>query len=118
MRTIRLTDGAAGRELAAWVERGELRTIHSQEGMLEDVFLGLAARGGAEEPPRPGAAPRCGPRCPVLPGSRLVLRRRAGRGPWPVWSPRSSERGGRSTVSCWHFRWHCCSGEVAPSCAR
>lgn len=42
--TVQLDDPADAARLAAWMERGEILTIHSQEGTLEDVFIALAGR--------------------------------------------------------------------------
>ena len=42
--TVRLDDPAAADRLAAWMRAGEVLTIHSQEGTLEDVFINLAGR--------------------------------------------------------------------------
>jgi ABC-2 type transport system ATP-binding protein len=43
-QTIRLDDPVDAARLAAWMDRGEVLTIHSQEGSLEDVFIALAGR--------------------------------------------------------------------------
>jgi ABC-2 type transport system ATP-binding protein len=42
--TIHLDDPADAARLAAWMEAGEVLTVHSQEGTLEDVFIALAGR--------------------------------------------------------------------------
>lgn len=41
---IYLDSPADARRLAAWMEAGEVLTIHSREGTLEDVFIALAGR--------------------------------------------------------------------------
>jgi ABC-2 type transport system ATP-binding protein len=43
-RTIKLNDPADAAQLAAWMDAGEVLTIHSQEGTLEDVFIALSGR--------------------------------------------------------------------------
>jgi ABC-2 type transport system ATP-binding protein len=43
-RTIRLDDPADAAKLETWMQSGDLLTIHSQEGTLEDVFVALAGR--------------------------------------------------------------------------
>ncbi|HEX3721363.1 MAG TPA: ABC transporter ATP-binding protein [Nitrolancea sp.] len=42
--TIRLDDPDDGRRLAQWIDNGDVLTVHSQEGTLEDVFIELAGR--------------------------------------------------------------------------
>lgn len=42
--TLRLDDAADAQRLAGWMEQGEVLTVHSQEGTLEDVFIELAGR--------------------------------------------------------------------------
>ena len=42
--TLRLDDPGDAQRLAAWMEQGQVLTIHSQEGTLEDVFIELAGR--------------------------------------------------------------------------
>ncbi|MDP9365339.1 MAG: ABC transporter ATP-binding protein [Chloroflexota bacterium] len=42
--SLRLDDPAAAARLAAWMADGEVLTVHSQEGTLEDVFVALAGR--------------------------------------------------------------------------
>jgi ABC-2 type transport system ATP-binding protein len=42
--TICLDTADDARRLAAWMESGQVLTIHSQEGTLEDVFIALAGR--------------------------------------------------------------------------
>ena len=42
--TLRLDDPADAARLAAWMRDGQVLTIHSQEGTLEDVFIALAGR--------------------------------------------------------------------------
>ncbi len=42
--TVRLDDPGDAERLAAWMEQGEVLTVHSQEGTLEDVFIELAGR--------------------------------------------------------------------------
>lgn len=46
--TIALDDQNAGAELQRLVSSGQLRTVHSAEATLEDVFIQLAGRGLAE----------------------------------------------------------------------
>jgi ABC-2 type transport system ATP-binding protein len=41
---IRLDEPDDARRLAAWMDAGEVLSIHSQEGTLEDVFIALAGR--------------------------------------------------------------------------
>jgi len=41
---IRLDDPNDAARLAAWMDAGEVLSIHSQEGTLEDVFIALAGR--------------------------------------------------------------------------
>jgi len=41
---LRLDDPADADRLAAWMRAGEVLTLHSQEGTLEDVFVALAGR--------------------------------------------------------------------------
>ena len=41
---LRLDDGGDAARLEAWMEGGEVLTVHSHEGTLEDVFLNLAGR--------------------------------------------------------------------------
>ena len=41
---IRLDDPKDAARLAAWMDAGEVLSIHSQEGTLEDVFIALAGR--------------------------------------------------------------------------
>jgi ABC-2 type transport system ATP-binding protein len=43
-KTIRLDDPADAERLRDWIGRGELASIHSREGTLEDVFVELAGR--------------------------------------------------------------------------
>ena len=43
-RSIRLDDASDAGRLEAWMRAGEVLTIHSQEGTLEDVFVALAGR--------------------------------------------------------------------------
>jgi ABC-2 type transport system ATP-binding protein len=43
-RTIKLNDPAGAAQLASWMDAGDVLTIHSQEGTLEDVFIALAGR--------------------------------------------------------------------------
>ena len=43
-QSIRLDDPDDAGRLAAWMRSGEVLTIHSQEGTLEDVFVALAGR--------------------------------------------------------------------------
>jgi ABC-2 type transport system ATP-binding protein len=43
-REIRLDDPNDAARLAAWMDAGEVLSIHSQEGTLEDVFIALAGR--------------------------------------------------------------------------
>lgn len=40
--TVRLDDPADAQKLAAWMSAGKVLTLHSQEGTLEDVFIGIA----------------------------------------------------------------------------
>lgn len=42
--TIRLDDPADARHLEQWLSSGQVLTIHSNEGTLEDVFIALAGR--------------------------------------------------------------------------
>jgi ABC-2 type transport system ATP-binding protein len=42
--TVRLDDPADATRLATWMACGDVLTIHSQEGTLEDVFIALAGR--------------------------------------------------------------------------
>ncbi len=42
--TLRLDDSSDAERLAAWMEHGDVLTVHSQEGTLEDVFIELAGR--------------------------------------------------------------------------
>lgn len=42
--SIRLDDAADANRLGAWMTGGDVLTIHSQEGTLEDVFVALAGR--------------------------------------------------------------------------
>jgi ABC-2 type transport system ATP-binding protein len=39
-----LDDPADAARLEAWRAAGRIRTVHSQEGTLEDVFVNLAGR--------------------------------------------------------------------------
>ena len=41
---VRLDDGDAAARLEAWMAAGEVLTLHSNEGTLEDVFVNLAGR--------------------------------------------------------------------------
>ncbi len=41
---IRLDDPDDARRLESWMNDGEVLTMHSQEGTLEDVFIALAGR--------------------------------------------------------------------------
>jgi ABC-2 type transport system ATP-binding protein len=41
-QTVKLNDPADARRLADWMSAGEVLTMHSQEGSLEDVFIALA----------------------------------------------------------------------------
>jgi ABC-2 type transport system ATP-binding protein len=41
---IRLDDGGDAARLEAWMAAGEVLTVHSNEGTLEDVFVDLAGR--------------------------------------------------------------------------
>jgi ABC-2 type transport system ATP-binding protein len=41
---IRLDDPSDAARLAAWMDAGDVLSIHSQEGTLEDVFIALAGR--------------------------------------------------------------------------
>ena len=43
-KTLRLDDTADAEQLAGWMEAGDVLTVHSQEGTLEDVFIELAGR--------------------------------------------------------------------------
>lgn len=43
-QTLRLDDPTDAERLAAWMRDGEVLTLHSQEGTLEDVFVALAGR--------------------------------------------------------------------------
>jgi ABC-2 type transport system ATP-binding protein len=42
--TVQLDDAADAARLEGWMRSGEVLTIHSQEGTLEDVFIALAGR--------------------------------------------------------------------------
>jgi ABC-2 type transport system ATP-binding protein len=42
--TVRLDDAADGSELSTWMAEGQVLSVHSQEGTLEDVFVSLAGR--------------------------------------------------------------------------
>jgi len=42
--TLRLQDAEDAARLATWMRDGEVLTVHSQEGTLEDVFIALAGR--------------------------------------------------------------------------
>ncbi len=42
--TVHLHDAADAARLATWMHDGEVLTLHSQEGTLEDVFIALAGR--------------------------------------------------------------------------
>ena len=42
--TIRLDEPQDARRLQEWMSAGQILTIHSQEGSLEDVFIGVAGR--------------------------------------------------------------------------
>lgn len=42
--SIRLDDATDAGRLEAWIKAGQVLTIHSQEGTLEDVFISLAGR--------------------------------------------------------------------------
>jgi len=42
--TVRLDDSSDAERLARWMDNGEVLTVHSQEGTLEDVFIELAGR--------------------------------------------------------------------------
>ena len=42
--TVRLDDSSDAERLANWMDNGEVLTVHSQEGTLEDVFIELAGR--------------------------------------------------------------------------
>ncbi|MEA2598607.1 MAG: type transport system ATP-binding protein [Thermomicrobiales bacterium] len=44
--TLCLDTPEDARRLASWMEAGQVLTIHSQEGTLEDVFIALAGRAG------------------------------------------------------------------------
>lgn len=46
--TIALDDGDAGKQLEALVSAGQLRTLHSTEATLEEVFIQIAGRGLSE----------------------------------------------------------------------
>ena len=39
---VQLNDAAGAKRLAEWMAAGEVQTMHSQEGSLEDVFIALA----------------------------------------------------------------------------
>ena len=41
---VRLDDSSDAERLANWMDNGEVLTVHSQEGTLEDVFIELAGR--------------------------------------------------------------------------
>jgi ABC-2 type transport system ATP-binding protein len=41
-KTVKLNDPADARRLADWMSAGDVLTMHSQEGSLEDVFIALA----------------------------------------------------------------------------
>ena len=41
---VRLDDSADARRLEAWMQEGRVRSIHSREGTLEDVFVEFAGR--------------------------------------------------------------------------
>jgi hypothetical protein len=41
---VRLDEGADAARLEAWMAAGEVLTVHSREGTLEDVFVNLAGR--------------------------------------------------------------------------
>ncbi len=43
-RSVQLDDPADAERLAGWMRAGEVLTVHSQEGTLEDVFIALAGR--------------------------------------------------------------------------
>lgn len=43
-RGVRLDDPADAAQIAAWMRDGQVATIHSEEGTLEDVFIALAGR--------------------------------------------------------------------------
>jgi len=43
-KTLRLDNAADAEQLARWMEAGDVLTVHSQEGTLEDVFIELAGR--------------------------------------------------------------------------
>jgi ABC-2 type transport system ATP-binding protein len=43
--TLSLDDPAAAARLDAWLRAGQVLSVHSQEGTLEDVFVALAGRG-------------------------------------------------------------------------
>ena len=43
-RALRLDDPTDAERLAGWMRDGEVLTLHSQEGTLEDVFVALAGR--------------------------------------------------------------------------
>lgn len=42
--TVRLDDAGDAARLDGWMKSGEVLTVHSQEGTLEDVFIALAGR--------------------------------------------------------------------------
>ena len=46
--TVRLDDPEGARQLAGWMADGRVLTLHSQEGTLEDVFIGMAGPPGSE----------------------------------------------------------------------
>lgn len=48
--TIHLDDPAGARRLAEWMESGRVLSVHSQEGTLEDVFIGIAGPPTLERP--------------------------------------------------------------------
>lgn len=43
-RRITLDDPADANRCASWMREGEILSIHSEEGTLEDVFIALAGR--------------------------------------------------------------------------
>jgi ABC-2 type transport system ATP-binding protein len=43
-QSIRLDDAVDAKRLEEWIDAGQVLTIHSQEGTLEDVFIALAGR--------------------------------------------------------------------------
>ncbi|HLI51141.1 MAG TPA: ABC transporter ATP-binding protein, partial [Thermomicrobiaceae bacterium] len=43
-RLLRLDDPGDAAQLQQWMDAGQVLTIHSQEGTLEDVFIALAGR--------------------------------------------------------------------------